>query len=906
MRRTELQIEAEGTGISIPLSKDVNLLGAFLGRVIRERAGEDVFAKVEDLRSLCKRAYTTGAENLREQAAEKISGMTLAQLNMMLRSFTAFFHLVNQAEKKEILRINRAREQEAGVQNCRTESIAQAIFRLRDAAFSLDQILALLNRIDIQPTLTAHPTEARRRTTLEKQQTIADLLTQLSRSDLTSREQEGILNQIYDQITLLFITDDLHADRLTIDNEIQNGLYFLSTSIWKIVPQLYRDIQWGLFHCYGEHPELPIILRYRSWIGGDRDGNPNVTPQATNAALLAHRQVAVNLYLPSLEILRRDLSPSSRQIAIPDELMSSLRLDETTHKLEPSLPARYRYEPYRLKISYMMSRLNANDPGYGSTEFLADLNLIRQCLNSSGLGEIAENGLLADLIVQARSFGFFLAALDIRQHSTIHENTVTELLKIAGLQSNYSGMSEQERVSVLCDLMLRKTRFDIPEAALSGTSAQTLDVFRVMARYQNEPGSLGSYIISMTHGVSDLLEVLFLASQATINIETFLDLVPLFETIEDLENAAELLKELFSNEVYRKHLESRNNFQEIMLGYSDSNKDGGFWMSNWALLKAQSNLVKVCREHEITFRFFHGRGGTVGRGGGRTNQAILTMPAESRNGKIRFTEQGEVISFRYALPALTHRHLEQIVHAMLLASSVHETDTSLPAEWIAIMQEISERSMLAYRALIDDPEFWEWFVQITPVEMMSRLSIASRPVSRGVGGENPFEDLRAIPWVFSWTQTRYNVPGWYGIGTALQEMIKDENVLSGLRNMYLSWPFFKIVLDNAQLEMARAHLPIAQHYSRMSQFDFHKIIENEFQEALDAILRVTGRLQLLEDYPVIRKSILLRNPYTDVLNLLQCELLRRWRRSAETERESLRDPILSAINGIAAAMQSTG
>jgi phosphoenolpyruvate carboxylase len=419
----------------------------------------------------------------------------------------------------------------------------------------------------------------------------------------------------------------------------------------------------------------------------------------------------------------------------------------------------------------------------------------------------------------------------------------------------------------------------------------------------------------MTHDVSDLLEVLLLAKEAGLwryqngKIYSEIDVVPLMETIEDLRNGSALLEAMFTDEVYRLQLQARNNFQEIMLGYSDSNKDGGSWMANWALYQAQRNFADVCRQHGIGFRYFHGRGGTVGRGGGRANQAILAMPGNSYTGQIRFTEQGEVISFRYALPRIARRHLEQIVNAMLqsaLKSATRKKNTELPDAFNKAMEQIAVSGMTAYQSLIHHPKFWQWYIQTTPIEYISRLKIASRPVSRKAANEVDFEGLRAIPWVFAWTQTRYNVPGWYGTGVALGTLAKNPDSLKTLQQMYQNWPFFRTVVDNVQLEMARTHLIISAYYDHSEDKVFYRQIQQDYEQARQVICAITGQSDILDNAMKIKKSIELRNPYTDVLNLMQISLQQRLKTAPVAQKEVLLNAMLLSINGIAAAMQSTG
>jgi phosphoenolpyruvate carboxylase len=535
-------------------------------------------------------------------------------------------------------------------------------------------------------------------------------------------------------------------------------------------------------------------------------------------------------------------------------------------------------------------------------------------MTDCGLGLLSSYQSLSNLIIRSQVFGFHLAALDIRQHSQVNEAVIAELLKLSGVSENYPTLRESEKVALLEKELVNPRPLCGDREDLSVQSIELLDVFKLIrSAMHKDQQAIGAYIVSMTHSVSDLLEVLLLAKEVGIwrtkddVVITPLDVVPLFETIEDLEGAASLMEALYKNALYRRHLRARNDFQEIMLGYSDSNKDGGFWMANWALHKGQEHLSEVGLQYNIKMRFFHGRGGSVGRGGGRANQAIFAIPTQSRSGRMRFTEQGEVISFRYARPFIARRHLEQIVNAVLLTANDRECDVGCSPQMQALMERIATQSMQAYRKLIDDPKFWPWYKQLTPIEHIGSLPIASRPVSRVSASEVQFDDLRAIPWVFSWTQTRYNLPGWYGAGTAIEEEIKnDSETLNQLQEMWQSWPFFRTVIENVQLELARTRLEIAQAYSGLSDDLFHDIIAAEFEKIRSAVLKITGQQSLLDNHRAIQQSIVLRNPYTDVLNLIQVELLRRWAVHSEEQSIPLRQALFLSINGIAAAMQSTG
>lgn len=898
----------------------VNLLGALLGEVIREQAGSDVFEITERLRSLCKEANLSGDEANYVEARKLISGLSFGEIIWLIRSYTLYFHLVNEAERQEITRINQEREIESSKEKPRKESIMQAICLLKKQGVSLAGIRDVIRRIDIQPTLTAHPTEARRRTILYHQRVISQLLSRLRDSESVSvRESRRILEKLYHKIAVLMATDDVRTERLTVQDEIHYGLYFLTNAIWDAVPRIYNDVRESIGIYFKTDEEMPAFLRYRTWIAGDRDGNPFVTPEVTRLALTSAREAALQQYLQELIDLRTSLSISSRRMATPERLFKSLEDDKNRYLLDAALVRKYRNEPFRLKITYMIEKIKRmmNDgsvTSYTQPDFLSDLRLLRDSLNVGEYMQFGHSDKLHDLIIRADVFGFHLVTVDFRQHSRVHETAVAELLKVSGEEENYAELSEDKKMAVLRKELSNPRPLRPVDSKLSSTTMNVLKTFEVMRDgYQHGAHAVGSYIISMTHTVSDMLEVFLIAKESGLwkmssgKVESPLCVVPLFETIDDLGNAAVIMKKLFEDSIYAGHLKSQNGFQEIMLGYSDSNKDGGYWRANWSLHQAQESLSRVCRDYNIEFRLFHGRGGTVGRGGGRANQAIFAMPRVSHNGKIRFTEQGEVISFRYAQAPVAHRHLEQIVNAIMQTTYLQSDEKSYDQQMHAMMDEVALRSMAAYRDLIDDPGFWDWYQRITPIKEIGSLPIASRPISRKSGSDLDFENLRAIPWVFAWTQTRYNVPGWYGTGAAFHSLIEEsEKNLQLLRKMYSDWPFFRAVLDNAQLEMARAKPDVASLYAAMDGDGFHDVIMSDFRNAESAILKITRDESILARSPVISKSIQLRNPYTDVLNLLQLELLKREDSIDDQEKEQMRNALFLSINGIAAAMQSTG
>ncbi|GAB5535009.1 MAG: phosphoenolpyruvate carboxylase [Rubricoccaceae bacterium] len=875
--------------------------------------------------------------------ATEIETQDVDTLSDVLRTLTAYFHLVNKAEQIEIVRVNRERERAATPEAPRGESVAAAISGLAESGRSMDETLDLIRQLEIEPTLTAHPTEARRRTVLLHQQAAAAALDRLDDDELTPAEAAEAETEALNRLRLLLATDEVRPGKVTVRDEVRHGLYFVATSIWKTVPKIHRDARRALAQTYEEDvPDLPPFLRYRSWIGGDRDGNPNVTADVTAWTLRAHREDALRLHRRAVDQLRLSLSVSSRQVELPGELAESVEADRDLVELPERRWRQNEFEPIRLKLMQMSAKIGrlidalpeggsgqsrqpeATPVDYDATAYRADLDQIASSLRAAGLAEVADEGPLADLRVQARTFGFHLAALDLRQHSRVHEAAVTDLLRRGSVHDDYASLDEDARVALLERELANPRPFTRLGAELGEEANRVLGALRVAkAAIEQEPESIGSYIVSMTDSVSDVLEVLLLCKEVGLwrmengEVQSPIDAVPLLETIADLEAGPELLTRLFTTPIYQKHLATRGGVQEVMLGYSDSNKDGGYWQANWSLHKAQGAIARMCAQHKVGLRFFHGRGGTVGRGGGRAGQAIRAMPPEAQSGRIRFTEQGEVISFRYALPGIARRHLEQIVHAQLVAlaeapspdDGVFDGPTRTASR--EIMERVADRSMEAYRTLIDADDFWPWYVAATPIAHIAGLSIASRPISRKGADELDFDGLRAIPWVFSWTQPRYTAPGWYGSGTALAEAISSGD-LDALRTMQHDWPFFQAVTGNARREMGRARLVMARRYNALAEASgvsgapFERV-EKEFAQAEAALLRIAEQDDLLADSSTIAATIRYRNPATDVLGLIQLDLMRRYRQlDGDGPGTELGQALSVSVNAIAAAMQSTG
>ena len=897
------------------LHNQIDLLATLLGEAVQTQAGSAVFKLIEDARKTCK----TNDEAQRQALIKKFSACKTNDLLWLLRTFTAFFHLVNQAEKEEIVRKNRERTVVATTDAPRLESIMAAMQEVKNLGFDAQEAAHLIGKLNIEPTLTAHPTEARRRSILYKQQDVATLLHLLASANVSEKEQMHLKEDLLSRIALLLATDEIRTGAVKVSDEVKYALYFVTQTIFDTLPKIYEDLKDAYQAIYKEPIHLQNFLNYRSWIGGDRDGNPSVTGKLTLETFFVHQNTLIDLYLKELKKLWREISLSDRYVQVPQCLYDSIQADLAEDFVEESILEAYAHEPFRQKISLMRHRLELLKAApstsiYTTAKLQADVAVLKEALQGTGICGLENLQSFESFAVHATTFGLYFMALDIRQHSAVHERVVDELLLLGGVSRDYKRLGESTRVEML-KKELRNPRPLLPaNADCSEECKELLSTLKsITTILALEPAAIRSYIISMTNDVSDMFEVMLLFKEAGLwqlnqgEVVCPLDIVPLFETIDDLERSQPFMKQLYEDDLYLLQLKARNQFQEIMLGYSDSNKDGGYWMANWALHKAQKQLGEICKQYNIETRLFHGRGGTVGRGGGRANQGIQAMPKICHNGKIRFTEQGEVISFRYAVPELAHRHLEQVVNAVLgsLAKTTHNPTPFINEERYALMEQLATRSMQQYRDLIDHPDFWQWYINITPIEHISRLKIASRPVSRKAANEVDFEGLRAIPWGFAWTQTRYNVPGWYGIGIGLGEMKAHWDTL---RQYYKEWDFFRAVLDNAKREMARTRLEISHNYTHLKQDTFfHNQITEEFEKAKAAILYITEQEDLLDDTPVIQQLIAFRNPYTDVINLVQVVLLEKWKANpTPEEQELLKEGLFISINGIAAAMQSTG
>ncbi|ART55647.1 phosphoenolpyruvate carboxylase [Acidovorax carolinensis] len=921
-----------------PLIDDIRLLGRILGDVIREQEGVEAYELVEQVRKLSV-AFRRDADQEADRALKKLlKSLSGDQTVSVIRAFTYFSHLANLAEDRHHIR-RRAVHERAG--DTQEGSIEVALSRLRWAGIAPKTIAQTLASSYVAPVLTAHPTEVQRKSILDAERDIAQLLAvrddiqvraQLynsAKDALTPRELAANEALLRARVAQLWQTRLLRYSKLTVADEIENALSYYEATFLREIPKIYADLEREL----GQYP-VHSFLRMGQWIGGDRDGNPNVTAQTLQYALRSQADMALRHYLTEVHFLGGELSLSARLVAVSPEMQALAQRspDTSEHRQD---------EPYRRALTGIYARLAATlkdltggdaarhavapqNAYAGADEFLADLRVIEASLQSHhGKALAAER--LHPLIRAVEVFGFHLATVDLRQSSDKHEEVVAELLATARIEPSYSSLQEAAKRALLIKLLNDARPLRVVGAAYSDHTQGELAIFETARVLRERFGheAIRHYIISHTEAVSDLLEVLLLQKEvgllrSTLDAEARNDLivVPLFETIEDLRNAAPIMREFYALPGVAGLVQRSGGEQDIMLGYSDSNKDGGIFTSNWELYRAEIALVELFDEldtsHGIQLRMFHGRGGTVGRGGGPSYQAILAQPPGTVRGQIRLTEQGEVIASKYANPEIGRRNLETLVAATLEATLLQPTKSATKA-FLDAAAQLSQDSMGAYRALVyDTPGFTDYFFTATPIREIAELNIGSRPASRKASQK--IEDLRAIPWGFSWGQCRLTLPGWYGFGAAVEAFVnlegKDPKTqLALLQRMYRQWPFFRTLLSNMDMVLAKSDLALASRYSELVtdtrlRKKVFSAIEAEWHRTADALTRITGDKQRLAHNTALARSIKHRFPYIDPLHHLQVELVRRWRAGQGDER--VQTGIHISINGIAAGLRNTG
>jgi len=918
----------------------VKLFGNLLGNVIKNLAGTHVYDAVEKLRKGYISLRKIDNPKKRAQLMAFIETLDADTLTQVVRAFSLYFSLINIAE--EDYQHQQRREQVYSGKSLWLGSFDHTLEQFRLEGMDASQVQDLLDQLAYIPVFTAHPTESKRRSVMNALRRIFVLNDKLNDTRTGKIQHDELVEALETEIQQLWRTNEVREHKPQVRDEIKNGMYYFRTSLFHAVPDIYRNLERKLNKHYpGEGITVPSFLSFGSWIGGDRDGNPFVKPDTTAMALRMQTQVILQEYIYRVVEVNKQLTHSNDLCSPTKSFIDSLEIDENIRfEVYAASPNAFSNAPYRRKLSFMhyrlqqnLSQVNARLAGKDTNkyphaypsekEFIADLHLIRSSLISHGDENIA-NGDLKNLIRIAETFGFFLLRLDIRQESTRHSGAVADIIKQIPKAPDYHALSEEERQALLSEYIENPPELSIDQKQLDEDNRETLNVFELIANMHNEisPRAFGNYTISMTHAASHVLEVMWLGALAGLtgkdeNGEVFckINISPLFETIEDLEHIEDVLKTLFENKTYNTRLKASGNLQEAMLGYSDSCKDGGIMASSWNLYDAQQKVIRLTGAFDIDCRLFHGRGGTIGRGGGPTHDAILSQPEGTVHGQIKFTEQGEVLSYKYSNHETAVYELTMGVSGLMKASKSIVTEKAKPAKanFLQTMQALTKDGEDTYRDLTDRTAgFLDYFYETTPVTEIGMMNIGSRPSHRKANRSK--SSIRAIPWVFGWAQSRTTLPAWYGIGTALDNFINDkaEN-LKLLQEMNANWPYFNAMLNNTQMALLKADMSTAKEYSELcedkdtEQRVFKKIFD-EHKRTVDNILSITNNKNLLSDTPTLALSLQRRDPYLDPLSHIQILMLTRYRdeQATENEQNTWINPLLRTISAVAAGMRNTG
>ena len=905
------------------LRADIRRMGDMLGETLRNLWGEEIFEMVEYVRASTRTLRESPNTELRDELFKKLDESSLWMVIRTVRAFTSYFHLANVAEQHHRIEFK-------GVAGARREWLEEAFDRIRDADIPVEEITDVVNRLEVRPVYTAHPTEAARRSILNKLRRVGELLTDRSNPKLLESETRRIDRRLSEVVEEILQTDELRHQRPAPTDEARNIMYYMEDMFKFAIAEVEEalDDQLETFGIY--RTPTTRSMQFGTWVGGDRDGNPNVTHELTRQILDLQHERALKMFAPAIGALAQTLSQSTRIVEISDELKESLEKDRA------ELPSVWEEfwnldadEPYRLKCAFIYERvLNGisvtegsvkGKPSYSNVEsLLADLELMLDSLEANQSGAAA-NGEVRRVMQRISAFGMTLATMDIRQHAEVTGTAVNELIdRVESIEGGFGSLSMDERSARLIEELNSKRILSSRAASYSPATTEVLDLVDTVRQAQDDYGNqvIESWIVAMTRDIDDLLAVLVLAKEAGLVVPeegiSRISVVPLFEEIEDLRRSHEVMDSFLSIPEIKSLVEASGGVVEVMLGYSDSNKDGGITTSQWELYKAQRELRTISQKHGVAIRLFHGRGGTVGRGGGPTKDAIMAQPYATVDGRIKITEQGEVISDKYGLPELARNHLELSVAAVIEASLLHDepryTDEKLE-EWFAAMDWISERAYAKYRSLIETEGFVDYFMDSTPVEELAGMNIGSRPARRAsADGKRSIDDLRAIPWVFGWMQSRQVVPGYYGVGQALREA-REAGMGDVLTEMYNEWSFFNTFISNVEMTLVKSSMEIAGRYvETLVDPSLHHIFEDikeERNKGVKELLRITEQENLLDRQPVLKRTLAVREYYVDPLNYLQVSLLARRRSSMEVD-SSVERALLLSINGVAAGLKNTG
>jgi phosphoenolpyruvate carboxylase len=893
-----------------PLRDDVGVLGRMLGEILAEQGGAVLFERVESARqaAIHRRETCLPLDSL----AGSLSGLTADTACELVRSFSAYFSLTNLAEQAH--RIRRRRDYLRTPEQPQPGSLRAVVATLADAGLDCEQVVAFFAETEVVPVFTAHPTQATRRTILSKEQRIARMLIDRIEHRLpTPMEEQRLLDRLRTEATIVWQTDEQPSRRPTVADEVESVLFILSDVIYRVVPAFYEAVRDALAAQWGADAAAGVKgprLRFGSWVGGDMDGNPYVDANTIRATLARHRELIISRYRAEVRRLFDHLSQGTSRVAVSDELLQLVahyRL--TMPEISSRIRARYNDMPYRVLLWQIWERLGAtaNDREHAydnARSFSADLEVIAASLAASS-GAWAGLALVRRLLDRARTFGFHLATLDLRQDALAHRHACAELLGDPGFAERSAADRAQQLAAILTGAMP-----PVPEAPPAQLAA-ALDVLRAAGECRQRYGheAIGPFIVSMAQGEDDVLAVLALGRAAGLQEEDGMipiDVAPLFETVDDLDRARATIETMLAHPSYRAHLDRRGAHQIVMLGYSDSSKMAGMAASRWALYRAQEVLVEVCDAAGVALTLFHGRGGTVSRGGSKTRDGILATPCGAVRGRLRVTEQGEIITDKYGLRGIAERTLEVMVGAVVETSALCDVSAEAGQEWRQAMATIAAASRRTYSELVhDDQGFVPYFRAATPIDVIERMAIGSRPPSRRSGGG--VENLRAIPWVFAWTQNRHLLPGWLGVGAGLDDAQRRYGT-ELLIDMNRSWPFFETLLGDLSMVLAKADMGIAAAYAELAGDSGQQMlsrIRKDYERTRELVLELRNEDELLDREPVLQRSIRLRNPYVDPMSLVQVDLLRRWRASDRTD-QALEYALFETVRGIARGLRNTG
>jgi phosphoenolpyruvate carboxylase len=905
LRRQDITFETKDQ----PLRDDVRILGTLVGDLLRDQGGHELFEIVENARQRSIRRREDN-EKPGEELAELVSNLDLSLAMEVIRSFSTYFQMVNTAEKVHRIRRRREYHQEYG--QFQPGGLEETLVKLKAAGLEIGDVRELLGRLCIEPVFTAHPTEPTRRTILRKEQNIVRRLIDMLNPTMTAQETYVCLQNIRLEMTTGWQTDEHPSEQMTVADELEHVLFFMTDVLYRAMPPFYEDIESAIERVYGvegQNISVPPIVRFASWVGGDMDGNPNVNAKTIRKTLARQRSLILDLYYRECAGISAKLSQATSRVDVDRRILA--RIDNYRHMFQKAyhaVPARHRDMPYRVYLRLVQERLQAtyDDDAYpyeNADQLYEDIRLVADSLEANR-GQHAGLFAVRRLLRRIETFGFHFMTLDVRQDALVLRKVVGELLG----EDDWLQKSAGERLERIVEAI--RARDSVLETQ-SVLARKTLAVFQAIAFCRRKYGerAIGLFIVSMTQGADDILSVLLLANWSELHNrrdEVPMDIAPLLETVDDLRMGSEIVREMLDNELYREHLRQRGDRQTVMIGYSDSNKDSGLASARWELQNAQVKLVEAMSERNVELHLFHGRGGTVSRGGGKTHTAVLGAPPGTVNGHLRVTEQGEIINEKYGLRGIALRTLEQVAGSVALATALPHHQGNDEPEWHDMMQVVADVSRQAYRELVHDtPAFYDYFRLATPIDLIERMRIGSRPASRRKG--DGIDNLRAIPWVFAWTQSRVILPGWYGLGRGLAAAVEQFDN-DAFRGMFRDWYFMRALTADAEMVLAKADLGVAKLYSELAgelHDQFFPLIEKEFELTRDLILEYSDHETLLEGDITLQRAIMLRNPYVDPMSLMQVDLLRRWRGTGREDQE-LFETLLASVNGIAQGLQNTG